>query len=152
MKFIKSQASFEYMLVAGIMFIGVTGAVFFLFGYLKTAESEVSEGKLSYIAELINKYTTEAYYTTGIYKKEIQVQIPLDVLKIYTYNNSHNTYSFMVFETYKQNYTYALNTLVCANVIEITSGRIIIEKGFVDNYVNFCTYLDNNGKCNCSFS
>ncbi|MFP4402878.1 MAG: hypothetical protein ACLFPJ_00825 [Candidatus Woesearchaeota archaeon] len=152
MKNTKSQASFEYMLVIGIMFFGVIGAVSFLLGYLNFTEKEVSSEKINEVSELINKHSTEAFYSTGIYKKELSYQIPKEVNNIYTYRNTENTSSFIVFETKNQNFTYALNTVVCANFSEgISSGRIIIEKGFNNNHVSFCTSVNTGEKCSCSF-
>ncbi|MFP4403053.1 MAG: hypothetical protein ACLFPJ_01730 [Candidatus Woesearchaeota archaeon] len=152
--FKKSQASFEYMLVVGIMFFGILGAVSFLIYYQQSAEDEVSAEQISFIAEKINEVTTEAFYTTGIFKKEISYQIPKSILNIFTYNNTKETYSFIVFESINQNFTYALNTVVCANVTRevISTGRIIVEKGFNDKHVSLCTTVDVDEKCVCEFN
>jgi uncharacterized protein (UPF0333 family) len=152
MNYKKCQASFEYMLVVGIMFIGLSGAVFFFISYQKTSEQELDRSKLNYVVEIINRETTESFYTTGIYKKELKYQLPQGITRIYTYNNTHNTSSFIVFETFSHNYTYALNTPVCANITQrFNTGRIIIEKGFGQKYTNLCTFVDASEKCNCEW-
>ncbi|MFW6450119.1 MAG: hypothetical protein ACOCZ6_03625 [Nanoarchaeota archaeon] len=122
----RSQIALEYTMVVFISLIMIGGVTYYFFSQQSSYEDEAVQAKVNSIGEKISRYAEEAYYSTGPYRKTLEMELPQRINKIYVHDDN-----IIVFQAEGDNeYVYLSGAPVYGYVLKdsLHTGKIIVEK------------------------
>ncbi|MFC1730252.1 hypothetical protein ACFL6I_07925 [candidate division KSB1 bacterium] len=150
----KAQATVEYLVVVGMIFVIILPMVYILYSYSTDISAEVTESKMKRVADKLVNTAEEFYYLGPPSKTAVNIEMPPGVYEVYVTENSRELI-FRLGDIYSSTDIVAVSNVDILSLLmpeDITPGRrkfrvaaikdfaVIYTGNFSESLANWCAY------------